>query len=58
MSRALRIPMAFARWYWRRVKEFPLVVCSFAAGAAYASVLVTVPKVAFGIAHVLEGYAK
>jgi DNA adenine methylase len=54
MSRALRIPMAFARWYWRRVKEFPLVVCSFAAGAAYASVLVTVPKVAFGIRPLLR----
>jgi hypothetical protein len=58
MTRALRIPMAFARWYIRQVKRFPRDVLLFALGAAYASVLVTVPKVAFGIAHVLEGYAK
>jgi hypothetical protein len=32
--------VGFARWYWRRVKEIPLVVCVFAIGAIYGSVAV------------------
>jgi hypothetical protein len=27
MTRALRIPMAFARWYWAQVCRFPLMSC-------------------------------
>jgi hypothetical protein len=31
---------AFARWYWARVKEIPLVVGMFAVGATYGAVSV------------------
>jgi hypothetical protein len=34
---------AFARWYWARVKEVPLVVASFSLGGVYVAVLLQCP---------------
>jgi hypothetical protein len=39
---------AFARWYWARVKEFPLVVAAFTLGCLFEAVLLTVPPVLRG----------
>lgn len=41
MTRGL---ITFAYWYWRRVKEVPLVVASFALGGTYVAFLMTVPQ--------------
>jgi hypothetical protein len=38
--------ITFAHWYWRRVKEVPLVVASFALGGTYVAFLMTVPQIA------------
>jgi hypothetical protein len=49
LSRIWSAVAAFARWYWRRVKEVPLVVASFALGGAYVAVLMTVPSLAHAV---------
>jgi hypothetical protein len=44
MTLAYRALTSFARWYWNRVKEFPLVFLAWAGGGIYVAVLIQSPK--------------
>jgi hypothetical protein len=45
MARAVYSLLFFARWYWNRVKEFPLVFAAFTAGCVFEAILITFPPV-------------
>lgn len=38
--------LRFGKWYWRRVKEFPLVVASFTLGGITVAAMMLVPQLA------------
>jgi len=53
MRKLLSSLVAFAKWYWRRVKEIPLVVGSFTLGGLYVAVLISVPRLAYAAARLM-----
>jgi hypothetical protein len=45
MASAVRVLSGFARWYWNRIREFPLVFAAFTAGCVFEAILITFPPV-------------
>lgn len=46
IRRLARAILAFARWYWRRVRELPTACLFFALGSGFGSLVTSSPGIA------------